>query len=153
MGDGKKLKEYVKSKGTSVRRIAKATGIPATTLYSIIQKDSNIRIEYALPLASALGVDVHEIYTNGLDLNTIQNLSCKWKQNLDSHTVKSYVINSFYPLLYLFGEEKIPDVHKFLTSFYQLDDEARAEVVEMVRIKLEYHQAQMKIEEFRCLQE
>lgn len=58
MGDGKKLKEYVKSKGTNVRRIAKATGIPATTLYSIIQKDSNIRIEYALPLASALGVDI-----------------------------------------------------------------------------------------------
>ena len=33
MGDGKKLKEILDSKGTNVRQIAKATGISATTLY------------------------------------------------------------------------------------------------------------------------
>lgn len=38
MGDGKKLKEILDSKGTNVRQIAKATGISATTLYSIIQR-------------------------------------------------------------------------------------------------------------------
>lgn len=38
MGDGKKLKEYLDEKGTNVRRIAKETGISATTLYTIIQK-------------------------------------------------------------------------------------------------------------------
>ena len=36
MGDGKKLKEILDSKKTNVRQIAKATGISATTLYSII---------------------------------------------------------------------------------------------------------------------
>ena len=44
MGDGRKLKEILDIKGTNVRQIAKATGISATTLYSIIQKDSNIRL-------------------------------------------------------------------------------------------------------------
>ena len=39
MGDGKKLKEILDEKGTNVRKISKATGISATTLYSIIQKD------------------------------------------------------------------------------------------------------------------
>lgn len=38
MGDGKNLKKYLDEKGTNVRKIAKATGISATTLYSIIQK-------------------------------------------------------------------------------------------------------------------
>ena len=52
MGDGKKLKEILDSKGTNVRQIAKATGISATTLYSIIQKDSNIRFDFALRLAN-----------------------------------------------------------------------------------------------------
>ena len=47
MGDGKKLKEYLDEKGTNVRRIAKETGISATTLYTIIQKDSNIRFDFA----------------------------------------------------------------------------------------------------------
>ena len=40
MGDGKKLKEYLDEKGTNVRRIAKATGICATTVYRINLKDS-----------------------------------------------------------------------------------------------------------------
>ena len=48
MGDGKNLKKYLDEKGTNVRKIAKATGISATTLYSIIQKDSNIRFDFAL---------------------------------------------------------------------------------------------------------
>ena len=48
MGDGKNLKKYLDEKGTNVRKIAKATGISATTLYSIIQKDSNIRFDFAI---------------------------------------------------------------------------------------------------------
>ena len=47
MGDGRKLKEYIDSKGTNVRKIAKETGISASTLYTIIQKDSNIRFDFA----------------------------------------------------------------------------------------------------------
>ena len=52
MGDGKNLKKYLDEKSTNVRKIAKATGISATTLYSIIQKDSNIRFDFALRLAN-----------------------------------------------------------------------------------------------------
>ena len=61
MGDGKNLKKYIDEKGTNVRKIAKATGISATTLYSIIQKDSNIRFDFALRLANELQIDVNEI--------------------------------------------------------------------------------------------
>ena len=61
MGDGKKLKEHIDNKGTNVRKIAKETGISATTLYTIIQKDTNIRFDFALRLANALEIDVNEI--------------------------------------------------------------------------------------------
>ena len=44
-----------------------------------------------------------------------------------------------YPLMYLFGKNSMPDVDNLLTSFYQLDDEARQEVVETIRLKLQYH--------------
>ena len=60
MGDGKNLKKYLDEKGTNVRKIAKATGIIATTLYSIIQKDSNIRFDFALRLANELQIDVNK---------------------------------------------------------------------------------------------
>ena len=36
MGDGKNLKKYLDEKGTNVRKIAKATGISATTLFKKI---------------------------------------------------------------------------------------------------------------------
>ena len=61
MGDCMKPKEILDSKGTNVRQIAKATGISATTLYSIIQKDSNIRFDFALRLANEFEIDVNEI--------------------------------------------------------------------------------------------
>lgn len=117
MGDGKKLKDCLKNKGTNVRRIAKAAGIPATTLYSVIRKDTSIRLDYALRLARELEIDVHEICSTGLDFKALFGIDDKWEQNLDSSTVKSYVIN----------------------SFYQLDDEARAEIVAMIRVKLKYY--------------
>ena len=56
MNDGKKLKKYLDEKGTNARKIAKATGI-SVTLYSIIQKDSNIRFDFALRLANELQND------------------------------------------------------------------------------------------------
>lgn len=139
MGDGKKLKECLKNKGTNVRRIAKAAGIPATTLYSVIRKDTSIRLDYALRLARELEIDVHEICSTGIDFRAFESIDNKWEQNLDLNIVKSYVINSFYSLLHLFGEECIPDIHKLLASFYQLDDEARAEVLAMIRVKLEFN--------------
>ena len=36
-------------------------------------------------------------------------------------------------------KNSMPDVDNLLTSFYQLDDEARKEVVETIQFKLQYH--------------
>ena len=41
--------------------------------------------------------------------------------------------------MYLFGKNSMSDVDNLLTSFYQLDDEARKEVVETIQFKLQYH--------------
>lgn len=66
MGDGKKLKKFIDNKGTNVRKIAKETGISATTLYTIIQKNTNIRFDFALRLANALDIDVNKICSTSL---------------------------------------------------------------------------------------
>ena len=44
-----------------------------------------------------------------------------------------------YPLMYLFEKNSMPDVDNLLTFFYQLDDEARKEVLETIQFKLQYH--------------
>ena len=54
-----------------------------------------------------------------------------------------------YPLMYLFGKNSMPDVDNLLTSFYQLDDESRQEVVETIRLKLQYHRDPERAEQIK----
>ena len=136
-------------------KIAKATGISATTLYSIIQKDSNIRFDFALRLANELQIDVNEICSASPFSGTIKEeeiyptLPDGLNGALDATRVKTYLKNSMYPLMYLFGKNSIPDVDNLLTSFYQLDDEARQEVVETIRLKLQYHRDPERAEQIK----
>ena len=153
--DGKKLKEYLDEKGTNVRRIAKETGISATTLYTIIQKDSNIRFDFALRLSNALDIDVNEIcsaspFSGAITEEEIYpTLPDGLNGALDASRVKTYLKNSLYPLMYLFGKNSMPDVDNLLTSFYQLDDEARKEVVETIQFKLQYHRDPERAEQVK----
>ncbi len=161
MGDGKRLKEILDSKGTNVRRIAKASGISATTLYSIIQKDSNIRFDYALRLANELEIDVNEICAASPFSGTIteaeiyptipsyDGIPHSLHGMLDKSRVKGYLTGSLYPLMFLFGKNSMPDVDNLLTSFYQLDDEARQEIVETMRLKLKYHKDPERAEQIK----
>ena len=61
MKDSERLEELMVKKGFTVRRLAKESGVPPTTLYSIMERDTEIRLDVALRLAKALGVDVKEI--------------------------------------------------------------------------------------------
>ena len=146
---------YLDEKGTNVRKIAKATGISATTLYSIIQKDSNIRFDFALRLANELQIDVNEICSASPFSGTIKEeeiyptLPDGLNGALDASRVKTYLKNSMYPLMYLFGKNSMPDVDNLLTSFYQLDDESRQEVVETIRLKLQYHRDPERAEQIK----
>lgn len=155
MGDGKKLKEFIDSKGTNVRKIAKETGISATTLYTIIQKDTNIRFDFALRLANALDIDVNEICSTSpfsgkmMPLDTLPDFSSGINEALDSSRIKTYLKNSLYPLMALFGKNSMPDVDNLLTSFYQLDDEARQEIVETIQFKLKYHKDPERSEQIK----
>lgn len=144
MGDGKRLKEIVDEKGTNIRKLAKASGINASTLYAIVQKDSNIRFDFALRLANELDVDVHEIcsaspFSGAITEDEIYPTFKETKGLLDTSRVRTYQKGSLFPLMELYGKNAMPDVDNLLTSFYQLDDEARQEVIETLKLKLQYH--------------
>ena len=72
---------------------------------------------------------------------------------LDGNRVKTYLKNSMYPLMYLFGKNSMPDVDNLLTSFYQLDDEARKEVVETIQFKLQYHRDPERAEQIKQIKD
>ena len=157
MNDGKKLKEYLDNKGITVSKIAKETGISATTLYSIIKRDSNIRFDFAIRLANALEIDVNEICsTNPLsgaitEEEIYPNLPAGIKEALDSDIIKTHLKDSLYPLMLLYGKNSMSDVDNLLISFYQLDNETRKEIIETIQFKLQYHRDEERTENLKQL--
>ena len=111
----------------------------------LIQKDTKIRFDFGLRLANALDVDVNEIcsaipFSGDVSVEDFYPaLPSGLNETLDTNRIKTYLTNSLYPLMHLFGKESMPDVDRLLTYFYQLDDEARREVVETIQFKLKYH--------------
>ena len=128
-----------------------ATGISPTTLYSIINKDSDIRLDMALLLADELKADVGEIcdekdliegaYLNGKDI----------PESINSEVVRRYLKNRIEPLVSLYGEEKLHQMDVVLRGFYQLDDVARDDVLKIVKILTERHLEEKRVEEIKDL--
>lgn len=59
MGHGKRLKELLDYKGISVKKMAEMSDIPATTLYSIINRDTRIKDSLVEKLSDALEIETY----------------------------------------------------------------------------------------------
>ena len=61
MNDGMRLKVLLEERGLTVKEVARVADIPPITLYSIISRNSDIKLEYAVKLATALGLKTKDI--------------------------------------------------------------------------------------------
>lgn len=145
MGDGQRLKEILEQKGKSVRWVARETTISPTTIYSIIQKDTSIRFDFALRIANALGIEVSEICSDASlnsenwdknDSITLPELPSGMDEILDGNRIKRYLKNTLYPLMCLFGKNNMPKLDEHLTNYYQLSDEGRNDVDQYIKAQL-----------------
>ncbi len=146
MGDGQKLKEILDKQGKSVRWVAKETTISPTTLYSIIQKDTSIRFDFALRIANVLGIEVSEICSDASlqqedwsnkERIVLPELPSGLDAVLDGNRVKRYLKNTLYPLMEMFGKKDMPLLDEHLTNYYQLTDEGRHDVDQFIRMQLQ----------------
>ena len=72
MGVATKIGEIAKEKGIPLKELSRRTGIPYTTLYNAVKRDSKIDIETVRKIAAALGTSVLE-----LDPNACENVEIK----------------------------------------------------------------------------
>lgn len=112
MGDGKKLKAVLDRKGKNVRWIARETGISPTTLYSIIQRDTDIRLDFALRIAKVLEIDVSEICS-------------------DTYLKEKAIIHDDIDV-----KADTENVIEHLSNYYQLTDEGRRDVDDFIKALL-----------------
>ncbi len=107
IGDGKKLKEILDSKCTNVRHIAKATRINTTALYSIIQKNSNIRFDFALRLANELEINMNDPWYETNAYSSSATLQSKMNTISSAYSELSKS-RSEYVQFYMKNHEQIP---------------------------------------------
>lgn len=154
MGDGQNLKRVLDEKGMNIRKISKITGITASTLYSIVNRDSNLRYDWALRIANILNIEPEEICSNSpfsgeLKKEDVYPTVKDPKGLLDNLRVNGYMEGSLTPLLRLYGPTAMPDVDKLLTDFYKLDDEARSEVIQFLNMKKKTHQDPKRVSDVK----
>lgn len=146
MGDGKNLKKILDAQQKSVRWLSKETTISPTTLYSIIQKDTAIRFDFALRIANVLNVEVSDICSDSAlqaedwsdeSRITLPKLPHGFDKVLDENRIKTYLKNSLYPLMEMFGKNNLPKLDEHLTNYYQLTDEGRRDVDQFINAQLQ----------------
>lgn len=70
MADGANLKRILDEKETNIRRLARKTGLTASTLYTVVKRDADIRFDWAIRIADALGITPGEICSKWKDAET-----------------------------------------------------------------------------------
>ena len=143
MGDGKRLREILDEQGKSVRWLAKETNINSSTLFSIIRKDTSIRYDFALRIANTLNIEISDICSDKNMIEeswedensiTLPEFGVKVNDVLFGNRVKRYLKYTLYPLMTLFGIEMMPKVDEHLTNYYQLTDEGRNDVDQLINL-------------------
>ena len=67
MGIGKRLEYLMKSRNTNANELAQKIGVRASTIYSLIQRDSNrMDINLIIKITHALGVTADELLSEDL---------------------------------------------------------------------------------------
>ena len=61
MGYGANLKKILDEKGITIKDLSRKTGIAATTLYSIVQRDASVRYDSAIKIAGILDIPINAI--------------------------------------------------------------------------------------------
>ena len=95
MGNGKRLKEILDEKNIRVSELAKLTNMNQQTLYSIINRDYNIRFDFAFRIANALDIDVSEICDTDLYItaDTLLKFQMAKTEKGESMKIKDEEIN------------------------------------------------------------
>ena len=134
MGYGKNLKQALDDKGMTVRDLCRQTPISPTTIYSIIQRDSSVRYDFALRIANVLDIDIKLIckdnpFEQGEELPAFpDNLNGL----LDASQIKRYANNMMLPLLSLCGRDELTKLHELMSDYYVLNDEGRKQMFTMM---------------------
>ena len=125
MGNGRYLKELLDKRNMSIRQLAKESNIAPTTLYSMINRNSVIRYDFAVKIAGILGVPVSEICSEVPDINMENEAQLFSNKMLEIGKQCS--------------NDELKEFEELMECFYIINNDARKEILDYIKLKSAIH--------------
>lgn len=139
---GKNLKNAIKAKGLNVKKLSRMTGIPATTIYSGIQRNNGVRYDRALIIADALSIRPEEICSHTLasigestkSTDTIEEALLQIRKDRKREQIKKYL-----EILKTYDDEHLEAAGGMLARFGHLDLSVWRCMKEMMGVAIKHY--------------
>ena len=127
---------------SSLRKIGISTTLTDYSVLGVV----TISLPFALRIANVLNVEVSDICSDSAlqaedwsdeSRITLPELPHGFDKVLDENRIKTYLKNSLYPLMEMFGKNNLPKLDEHLTNYYQLTDEGRRDVDQFINAQLQ----------------
>lgn len=95
MAIGNKLKQILNERGITVKDFAKKIGVPPTTLYSFINRDSqDVKMDLVMKICTALEIDISDLITVTTDVNTTSIVNKNYYLNEETAKVAQEIFEN-----------------------------------------------------------
>lgn len=110
MGIGKKLSEILEQKNSNPNELSELSGVPPSTIYSIIKRDnSKVDIQVLLKICKTLGVKADVFYQEYLTDDTEKDSPDEW-ESLRSELMQ-------------LSDEAVDELHKYVKYLLWLEEQ------------------------------
>lgn len=150
MGYGANLKKILDEKGITIKELSRKTGIAATTLYSIVQRDTSVRYDSALKIAGILDIPVNAICKDNPfdDVESLPELKPALGAT-DAKAKQSYISYRTSEIIKKFDYRELPMVDQLIADLYVLDDRARKDLFNYVKTLKDNYSEPSRVEDLK----
>ena len=150
MGYGSNLKKILDEKGMTIKDLSRKTGIAATTLYSIVQRDTSVRYDSAIKIAGILDIPINSICKDNPydETETLPELKLGLALS-ESKAKQSYISYRTSEIIKKFDFEELPMVDQLIADLYVLDTRARKDLFTYVKTLKDNYSEPDKVEELK----
>ena len=150
MGYGANLKKILDEKGMTIKDLSRKTGIAATTLYSIVQRDTSVRYDSAIKIAGILDIPINSICKDNPydETETLPELKLGLALS-ESKAKQSYISYRTSEIIKKFDFEELPMVDQLIADLYVLDNRARKDLFTYAKTLKDNYSEPDKVEELK----
>lgn len=134
MGYGITLKKYLDDLGINVNWLGVKTGIPRSTIYSSIKRDTSMRYDYALRISKVCGIPVEDICQYVPDMpdqcEKAKADTMQWEKVEPRLRKLTDMILPALTLLAVEEEKMQEDAAKLLNNYYRMSSKGREVLVQ-----------------------